>query len=220
MNRFIEVVGIGTLTESVVEYRADVSLQVRAAQVETAIKEVADLRSDCIRRLGEAGLTDSELLEGGAEVWRPWFWKKKAGQEASQKLLISCGDVQCLMRALGALEPLFENQRYSLSVSMRRPLFQADASARREAERAAIEDAAVKARNAAACAGLLLGGVIELEELDVKVSRSGVYGDQDWMGISVAAGASSAGGDEPLEAASRSSSIRFRVRYAAEPGVA
>jgi len=217
LDRFIDVVGTGTLSESVAEYRADVTLQVRAAQVETAIQEVSDLRSECIRRLRTAGLTDRELLEGGAEVWRPWYLKKKPGQEASQKLLVSCEDMQRLMGALGALESLFENQRYSISVSMRRPIFATNLAARREAERAAIADAENKAANIAGRAGLSLDGVIECEELDTKMSRSGSFGDQDWMGGAVAAGG--AGGDlgETLEAATRSTSVRFRVRYAATP---
>lgn len=217
MDRFIDVVGIGTLSESVAEYRADVTLQVRAAQVETAIKEVSELRSECIQRLRAAGLTDRELLEGGAEIWRPWYLKKKPGQEASQKLLVSCDDMQRLMGALGALESLFENQRYAISVSMRRPVFATDKTARREAEKAAIADAESKAANIADRAGLSLDGVIEVEELDVKMSRSGTFGDQDWMGSAAAGG--SAGGDlgETLEAATRSTSIRYRVRYAATP---
>lgn len=218
MDRFIEVVGIAALVESVSEYRADVTLQVRAAQAETAIKEVTELRATCIRALREAGLTDRELQEGGSEVWRPWFWKKKPGQEASQKLLLSCNDMQQLLSALGSLEPLFDNQRYSLSVSMRSPLFQADIAARREAERVAVADAEAKAQNVAASARLRLSGAIEIEELDVKVSRSGAYGDQDWMGVAMAAGgAATEGGGESLEAATRSSSLRFRVRFAAEP---
>ena len=216
MDRFIEVVGTGTLTESISEYQADVTLQVRAAQAETAINEVMELRSECIRRLREAGLSDLELREGGAEVWRPWFWKKKPGQEASQKLLITCDDMPRLMRALGALEPLFENQRYSLSVSMGRPTFRVDVTARREAEREAVADAEDKAANVAVASGLKLAGVIELEELDVKTSRSGAYGDLGGFYAAAAGGAAGAS-DEPLEAATRSSAIRFRVRFAAEP---
>jgi uncharacterized protein YggE len=218
VNRFIEVVGVGTLVERVGEYRADVTVQVRAAQVETAIKEVAELRVQCIRQLRSAGLAENELQEGGSEVWRPWFWKKKPGQEASQKLLVSCSDVQRLMGALGSLEPLFENQRFSLSVAMRRPHFVAEQSARRDAERAAFADASAKAGNAASIHGLRIAEVLEIEELDAKTSRSGAYGDQDWMGFAAAAGGAGTL-DEPgetLDAATRTSSTRFRVRFSVE----
>lgn len=215
MDRFIEVVGSAMFVENVVEYRADVTFQVRAAQVETAIKEVSDLRADCIRRLKEAGLSSDELSEGGSEVWRPWFWKKRPGQEASQKLLVACKDMNRLMSALGALEPLFENPRFSLSVSMRTPCFQTSEFARREAEKAAIANAEAKAENVARNSGLKLDGVLEIEELDAKTARSGAYGDQEWMGFAAAASASAGEADEPLEAAARYSTIRFRVRYVA-----
>jgi uncharacterized protein YggE len=214
MDRFIEVVGVGTLVEAVAEHRADITVAVRAAQVEAAIKEAAELRAQCIQKLRAAGLQGDALLEGGSEVWRPWFWKKKPGQEASQKLLVSCENLQQLMGALGSLEPLFESQRHSISVSMRRPLFVAADSARRQAEQEAIADASVKAQNIAERSGLNLAGVREIEELDVKVGRSGAYGDQDWMGFAAAAG-SAAPSDENLDAATRSSTIRFRVRFCA-----
>lgn len=216
MNRFIEVVGTGNLVERVVEYRADVTLLVRAPQAETAIREALELRSSCIRTLKAAGLSDSDLKEGGAEVRQPWFWKKKPGQEATQKLLIACTDLPRLMNALSALEPLFENQRFTLSVSMGRPRFEAQESARRQAERAALADASTKAGNLAGCSGLRLTGVTEVEELDVKSSRSGAYGDQEWGVFAAAGGGASDGSPEPLDAATRDTRIRYRVRFAVE----
>src|SRR5215470_8730003 len=128
MDPFIEVVGQGTLTEKVAEYRMDLSVTVRAAQGDVALKEATELRSRCIRTLKESGIKDRELTEGGGQVWRPWFWKKKPGQEASHKILIACPDWDRLFKALGALEPLFDNQRCSLSVSMRQPKFEAKRS--------------------------------------------------------------------------------------------
>ncbi|WP_416136233.1 SIMPL domain-containing protein [Aquabacterium sp. A7-Y] len=62
---------------------------------------------------------------------------------------------------------------------MGRPRFSAKDGARREAERAAMADATVKARNIAAEAGVHLGRAVQTEELADKVSRSGAYGDED-----------------------------------------
>src|SRR4051812_5734524 len=121
MDSFIDTRGEASVVESVVEYHADLSVTVRAAQVETALTEVEDLRNRCIRGLREAGLGDGELNEGAGEVWRPWFWRKKAGQEVSRKILVTCSDANRLYRALAALEPIFANQRYSVAVSMRAP---------------------------------------------------------------------------------------------------
>src|SRR5207247_11319474 len=88
MDSFIDVRGQSSLTESVVEYNADLSVTVRAAQVETAMTEVEDLRDRCIRGLREAGLADSELKEGAGEGWRLWFWKQTGGQQVPRKILL------------------------------------------------------------------------------------------------------------------------------------
>src|SRR5262249_53539887 len=90
VDAFIEVIGQGTLTETVVVYRADLSVAVRAAKDDAALKAATELRSRCIRTLKESGIKSSELTEGGGQVWRPWFWKKKPGQEVSHKILIAC----------------------------------------------------------------------------------------------------------------------------------
>jgi uncharacterized protein YggE len=218
MDTYIEVVGSASLLERTSEYRADVTLVVRAAQIEMALREVVDLRSQCIRKLKEAGLAGDELREGGTEVWRPWFWKKKPGQEAAQKILVSCDDAQRLYYALSALEPIFENQRYSLSVSMRRPRFVATDEARRKAQSAAIADAKLKAQIIASEAGVQLVTVAQVEELDEKSARSGMYGDEEWSGyaIAVAGSAASEGTPETLESAERITTVRYRVRFTIE----
>lgn len=121
MDSFIEVRGEAAVTESVAEYRADLTMSVRAAHVEVAAREVEELRNQCIRALKDAGLSEPEMAEGAGEVWHPWFRKKKAGHEVSRKVLLVCPDVNRLHRALGSLEPLFANQRFSIWVGMRTP---------------------------------------------------------------------------------------------------
>jgi len=44
MDPFIEVIGQGTLTEKVAEYRMDLSVTVRATQGDAALKEATELR--------------------------------------------------------------------------------------------------------------------------------------------------------------------------------
>jgi len=217
MDSCIDVRGQSSLTESVVEYNADLSVTVRAAQVETAMTEVEDLRDRCIRGLREAGLADSGLKEGAGEVWRLWFWKKKAGQEVSRKILLACKDANRLYRALGALEPIFANQRYSISVSMRAPRFEASAAARVDAQVAAVNDAREKGEVVARAAGVSLGPVLPIEEIEDRVGRSGAYGDEDWRSFGIAAGAGAGEeGPESIEAAKRTRTIRFRVRFCLE----
>jgi uncharacterized protein YggE len=217
MKRYIEVTGQGILLEPIVEYRAELSVAVRAVKAETAMAEVAELRDQCVRRLRAAGLRENDLREGGAEVWRPWFWKKKPGEEASHTILISNPDVQRLYRALADLEPLFENQRYSIAVSMQRPRFEAPTGAKDTARASAIRDARSKAELLAREAGVSLGAVAQIQEYDELASRSGARGDEEWRGPYVAAAAVAAGGEPPpfeeLEAAQRKVTMRFRVRF-------
>ncbi len=215
MNGFIEVVGKATLVESVVEYNAEITVNVRASRSKPAVKEVAGLCSDCIRRLRDAGFAEHEVREGGSLLWRPWVGEKKVGQAVSQRLLVSCTDMQRLTKALGSLEPLFKNERYSLFVSMERPLFKAGETARRDAERAAIGDAKAKALNVAGSAGLKLGGVTQVEELGAEARASGAFGDTSWS--TVLAAKTTREGGRDAEGTTRHTDLRFRVRFSVTP---
>jgi uncharacterized protein YggE len=216
MEPFIEIIGQGTLAEKVVEYRADLSVSVRASRDDTALNEAIELRDQCIRVLEESGIKASELTEGGGELWRPWFWKRKLGQEVSHKILISCADHDRLFKALGALEPLFKRERSSLSVSMRRPKFEATGGERSAAMSSAITNAKSSAETIAREAGLRITGVIQVEELDERTERSGAYGDEDWRGMYAGGVPPSEEAPEPIEAAVRQIVIRYRVRFSAE----
>lgn len=217
MESYIDVRGEAPLTESVVEYRAALSVAVRAAHDETALAESDDLRSRCIRALLEAGLGESDIAEGSGEIWRPWFWSRKPGQEVSRRILIACTDVNRLYRAVATLEPLFADKRRSVSVSMRAPRFDAAAASRAAAQVAAVADARSKAEIVATAANVVLGSVVQIEELDDQVRRSGAYGDEGWGAFAAAAGAPDQT-PEPLEAATRTRTLRFRVRFALKAG--
>jgi hypothetical protein len=218
MDSYIEVVGFAPLIEQVTEYRADLSLSVRAAQAESALAEAGELRDQCIRTLKEAGLSSEELSEGGSTTWRPWFWKKKPGQETAYKILVSCAEAKRLYVALDALQPVFENQRYTLSVSMLEPRFSASNEGKAAAQRAAIADARRKADTIAGEANIALASIVQVEELSVATGRSGAYGDETWLGAPVAGGAASFSendaGFQELDSAKRTSSVRYRVRFA------
>jgi uncharacterized protein YggE len=217
MDPFIEVIGQGTLTEKVVEYRADLLVTVRAAQGDAALKEATKLRDRSIRTLKESGIKGSELTEGGGQVWRPWFWKKKPGQEVSHKIIIACPDRDRLFEALGALEPLFQNQRSSLSVSMRPPKFEAMSGERSIAMSSAIINAKSSAEIIAHEAGLRVTGVTQVEELDERKGRSGAYGDENWRGAyAMARTAPPEEAPESIDAAVRQVVVRYRVRFSVE----
>ena len=218
MDSYIEVTGQSSLVEQVTTYRADLSLSVRAAQADTAISEAGALRDDCIRVLKSSGIDPDEMSEGGNTIWQPWFWKKsKPGQERAFKILIACSDAKRLYTALDALQPIFEHQRYTLSVSTLKPQFEASDAERTAAHAAALADARAKAQLIASESGVRLSFISQVEELGTAVGRSGAYGDEDWGYGMRAAGGGSGGDEEPvyveLEGAKRISKIRYRVRF-------
>jgi uncharacterized protein YggE len=227
MEAFIEVTASAALAEQVVEFRADVTLTVRAAQasllvrasqLETAAKEAGELRDACIRALKAAGLHDAELADGGAQSVTPWFWRKAPAQEAAQKILISCSDMPRLQSGFAALEPLFKNERFSLEATLLPPRFDAPPAVRRAAERAAIEAARAKAENLAESAGARVGTVLQIQELATESVASGAYGDPSHAALRLEAAMDravpAAAQPEPLDAAVRATTLHFRVVFA------
>lgn len=219
MDTYIEVTGQSSLVEQVNIYRADLSISVRATTTDNAINEAGALRDDYIRVLKSSGIEEHEMSEGGNAIWQPWFWKKaKPGQERAFKILISCAEARRLYVALDALQPIFEHQRYTLSVSMLAPQFEASDDARTAAHTGAIANARHRAELIAREAGVKLSRITQVEELGTATGRSGAYGDEDWgYGAMRAAGGASMGDDEPvyveLEGARRVSKLRYRVRF-------
>lgn len=212
--RYIEVIGESTLIETIQEYVADINLSVRASQPKTALDEVIALRDRCIETLIDSGLVRLELKEGGAEVWRSWFSRKQAGQEAFQKIMITCSEIGRLLKALSALEPLFENSRYSFALNMRRPTFSASNDLKQQARSAAIQDAYTHANLLATAAQLKLLEVAQIEEVSTVHQQSGVYGDESWRD---AVGAAAFNAEDvnylDLDQATRQVQLRYRVRF-------
>lgn len=120
-------------------------------------------------------------------------------------------------REFASLESLFDNPRYSLSVSMREPRFDAAPEARTKAQQAAVANARTKATILAAEGGLRIQGISQIEELSTKVTASGMFGDEDWRGGYALAGAAQGGGleeaEESLDGAQRILRLGFRVRF-------
>jgi hypothetical protein len=65
-----------------------------------------------------------------------------------------------------------------------------------------------------------LGRVVQVEEIDERLGRSGAYGDEDWRIFGVAAAGVASPEDPPelLEAATRTRTVRYRVRFTMELG--
>ncbi|RQO53816.1 hypothetical protein DBV14_13650 [Variovorax sp. KBW07] len=217
METYIQVSGEGQLIETVFEQRAALTLTVKASKAEVAMSEATSLRNATIRTLKDAGLTPEEISEGGREAWQPWFRKRNSvGQEASHRVLVSCRETRRLYLALDALQPLFENARYTLAVDMQQPRFEAPEGAEAAAQVAAVQQARAKAQAIAREAGATLGAVAQIEELGSQAENSGAYGDHTW-GFAAAASMSPGGGAadefEELGGATRKRTLRYRVRF-------
>lgn len=229
MERYIEVIGEGHFIETACRFIAEVSLEVRAAKDDTAYAEVGELARDAAAILREAGLTENEMVEGGSDVQRPWYWKKKQiGQTAIRKLILKASDFSRLNRALEKLEPLQSRnkERRTIAVNMRQPEFEAGGEAKAVALKTAFLDAQKKATTLAGQMGCALGPVISVEEGGWAKRSSGFSGDEDWWGDSsrfamgggvVMAGGAAASPEEPdleLQKPTRSVYVKCRVRFA------
>jgi hypothetical protein len=71
---YIDVRGQAEIAESVVEYRAALTVSVKGARPESAYDEVVRLRNRTVHALNAAGLADGEVKEGGGDTWLPFFW--------------------------------------------------------------------------------------------------------------------------------------------------
>lgn len=221
MESYIEVIGESKLIEIVKEYIADINIIVRAAKSETAIHEAISLRNRCIEILISNGLNKSELQEGGVEIWRDWFTrrKQKVGQEAYQKIIISCSDITRLIPALSAIEILFENQRYTFTVDMRKPIFSVSLAMQEKARSEAIQNAFSHAQLLAKTANIEIINAFQIEQISNITDSSGVYGDTvggGWMMMGLAEEDSSGDDNsyESLDNATREVKVRYRVRFA------
>lgn len=73
---YIEVVGHSSYGERVSLYRFDLELTVRATKGDTALDEVMQLRNSVVEALLANAIRDEEISEGGAELWRSWWWRR------------------------------------------------------------------------------------------------------------------------------------------------
>jgi uncharacterized protein YggE len=225
MDRYIEVIGEGQFIERASRFIAEVTLEVRATKDETAFGEATELAREAVAILRDAGLSEEEIIEGGSDVQRPWYWKKKVGQTASRKLIFKVADYSRLNRALERLEPLQSRnkERKTISVNMRQPEFEAGSPAKAEALRGAFRDAQQKASALAAQIGCDLGPVSSVEESGWAKRSSGFSGDEDWWGDSsrfpmgaggvMLAGAAAAEPELELPKPTRTIFVKCRVRF-------
>jgi uncharacterized protein YggE len=229
MDRYVEVIGEGQFIETASLFIAEVTLEVRAGKDETALREVADLCAECLAILREAGIADDEIVEGGTDVRRPWYWKKQVGQNAARKVIIKVPDFGRLNRALEQLEPLQSRnkERRTISVTMRQPEFEDSADRKATAVAQAFDEAKAKALRLVAAMNCRLGRPLHVEEGGWARRNSGFSGDEDWGGdysrfamgggiMMAAAGGPASEPERDLLRPTRTIFVKCRVRFAIE----
>lgn len=226
MDRYIEVIGEGQFIETATKFIAEVMLEVRASKDETAMRELAEFWAEALAILREAGISDDEIIEGGADFHRPWYWKKKVGQSALRKIILKVSDADRLHRALEQLEPLQSRnkERKTIGIEMRQPVFEDSDEAKSAVLARAFQDAKAKASRLAAAMDCTLGQPLEAEEGGWSKRNSGFSGDEDWWGdksrFPMAGGVMLAGAAAPSEPApslqrpTRTIFVKCRVRFA------
>ena len=218
-DRYIEVMGESSYIEQVALYRFDLNITVRASKGDTALEETGELREVVFQSLLTSGLSQHEISEGSAELWRSWLWHRKAGQEAHQKIAIEVSDFGRFAQAASSLEPVFLNPRYSLSIFSREPVFEAKDDDKNQCRRAALQDAREKAEVIAAESYVQLGSVIQVQQIFPMTDKQEVkpYNNGN-NGVTITMGNMGKEGDPDvpiisMDETTREIKVKFRVRY-------
>lgn len=215
MDRYIEVIGEGVCFESVTLYRLEFTLTAEAKRLEDAITQAGEVKSACIQALLAKGIPQECISEGGDEISRQLAWSKKT--EAMQRILIEAADLSKVAPAISSLGPLLKNSKCNVSLSARKPRFEARPEDKSKARFAAIEDAREKASDLAAALGVSLGAVVQIEQLQSSTEKTGAFGDDQQL-ISAFEGMSLRE-IEPSElpgkvvSPTRAVTTRYRVRF-------
>jgi len=175
MDRYIEVIGEAVCFEAVTLYRLEFTLTAEAKRVEDAITQASEVKSACIQALLARGLPQECMSEGGDEISRHLAWNKKT--EVMQRILIEAADLSKVAPAISSLGPLLKNSKCNVSLSARKPRFEARPEDKSKARFAAIEDAREKASDLAAALGISLGAVVQVEQLPSRIEKTGAFGD-------------------------------------------
>jgi uncharacterized protein YggE len=226
MDRYIEVTGEGQFQESAARFIAELTLEVRADKEETAMSEVDELCGEALAMLRRHGIAEDEIVEGGGNLWRPWYWKKQAGQKAMRRVILKAADFGRLNRALEQLEPLQSRnrERKTIGIEMQQPEFEESPDAKSNALAQAFQEARTKAQRLAVEMNCTLGEPLHDEEGGMVKRNSGFSGDEDWSGdssrfgyggavVMMAAGAAAEPPPE-LQRPARTIFVRCRVRFA------
>ena len=217
---FIEVIGEGKYQEKIENYVLELKIEARAADEEKAMKAVFSLRDEAVKKLKHAGLSSDNIIDGGHELWKPWYSRKKSGRYTYYKLILEVADENLLSKSVEHVTVLFQDhQRYSLTYDMKQPKYENPTDLEKQAIKDAFNNAMLKANAIADSSNLAIGKLLQATELSKSKRNAGAYGDEDWMGdASRFGGAMATGGmveedDTAMKKAERTIWVRYKFRF-------
>ncbi|BDD11697.1 hypothetical protein FUAX_41290 (plasmid) [Fulvitalea axinellae] len=217
-NEFIEVTGEGEYQERIEKYILELRIEVRASDEEKALKDVFSLKDKTVIELKRAGLATDNIIDGGHELWKPWYGRKKTGKCAYYKLILETGDENLLSKSIERATLLFQEQRFNMTYEMKQPKYENPIEAEKQAINDAFENAMKKASAIAVSSSIEIGNLLQVTELSKSKRNSGSYGDEDWFGDESRFGSALVAGaaeeDNPaMKKTERTVWIRYKFRF-------
>jgi hypothetical protein len=169
-NRVIEVIGSAMIVHPVELYRATIQIIVRTRKTSNGHTRLLDLRERVIESLLSSKIEDSGIVDLGVAVSRS-IWSSK--QSMVQTICIQSPDCEIFARAISGIEKVFHDAKPAyfsgiendFSFEEDEPVYASKEEANELALRAAVQNAAGKAKILAEEAKLNLLSVVSISEI-------------------------------------------------------
>jgi hypothetical protein len=169
-NRVIEVIGSAMIVRPIELYRATIKIIVRTRKTSNGHTRLLELRQRVIESLRASRIEDSGIVDAGVTVSRS-IWSSK--QSMVQAICIQSPDCEIFARAISGIERVFQDAKPAFfsgiendfSFEEDEPVYASKEEANELALRAAVQNAAGKARILAEEAKLNLLSVVAMTEI-------------------------------------------------------
>jgi hypothetical protein len=212
MESYIKVIGESKYLETVQKYLADINIIVWTNRTKIPLDEIILLRDRCIQALLSNGLKESELKEGGINVRESSLNPRRIRQEARQKMIVSCSDISRLIQAASTLDKLFKNPRYSFTLEIREPVFNASLDVKEQAKKEAIKNAYYHGKLLADSANIDIDNVVKIQAITPIIGELEDF-SHELKEIVITAKSNNNINYKILENAVRQITLRYRVSF-------
>jgi len=183
--QYIEVVGSALITRPIEVYRGTIKITVTTRKTKTGLNLSLRLRDQVIAALASAGIDPSDIQDAGGSIGHSnWSSKKQLAHE----LQIENKDMQVFAQAMASVEQVFTAEKSGFfsgvsadfSFTVDEPRYAKTEEANEQALKDAISNATRKARLLTDAAGVELGQVDRITELNRPMRpRSSIYEPED-----------------------------------------